>query len=64
MTETLVRMAAFLLKIPNQLTRIPAVRRYFDENGQKILDAKIRRVLAGHKAEYRGTAVDGQPTDQ
>lgn len=37
-------MAAFLLKIPNQLTRLRMVRSYYDRNGQKILDDAIGRV--------------------
>jgi hypothetical protein len=64
LAELLTRIAAFLLKIPNQLTRLKAVRRYFDKHGQTILDAAIEKGLAGVKTEYRGTPVNGQPTDQ
>ncbi|QLL08013.1 oxygenase MpaB family protein [Mycobacterium vicinigordonae] len=64
MAEILVRIVAFLLKIPNQLTRLKRVRDHFDENGQKTLDDAIERGLRGIKAEYRGTPVGGQPTDQ
>jgi hypothetical protein len=53
-----------LLKIPNQLTRLKVVRRYFDQNGQRILDRAIERGLHGVKAEFRGTPIDGRPTDQ
>ncbi|MEQ8799509.1 MAG: oxygenase MpaB family protein [Salinisphaeraceae bacterium] len=62
--EKLVRIVALLLKVPNQLTRLKMVRSYFDRNGQKLLDEAIEKGLAGTKAEYRGTPVAGQPTDQ
>ncbi|WP_312870845.1 oxygenase MpaB family protein [Gordonia asplenii] len=64
LAEVFVRLGAFLLKIPNQLTRLRVVRDYFDRNGQRILDDAIERGLRGVKAEYRGTPVDGRPTDQ
>lgn len=62
--DVFVRIAAFLLKFPNQLTRLTTVRRYFDKNGQKMMDTALERGLKGVKAEYRGTPVAGQPTDQ
>ncbi|MFJ8133285.1 oxygenase MpaB family protein [Streptomyces hydrogenans] len=64
LAEGLVRAGAALLKIPNQLTRLKVVRRYFDENGQRILDDALEKGLAGVKTEYRGTPVAGRPTDQ
>lgn len=62
--EVLVRVVAGLLKVPNQLTRLKVVRAYFDRNGQKMLDDAIEKGLAGVKAEFRGTPVDGRPTDR
>ncbi|CAM3700456.1 oxygenase MpaB family protein [Tsukamurella ocularis] len=62
--EAVVRTASVLLRIPNQLTRLRVVRDYFDKNGQKVLDQAVERGLRGVKPEYRGTPVDGRPTDQ
>ncbi|BDD82334.1 hypothetical protein TPB0596_20970 [Tsukamurella pulmonis] len=62
--EAVVRTVSVLLKIPNQLTRLKVVRDYFDRNGQQILDRAVERGLQGVKPEYRGTPVDGRPTDQ
>ncbi|WP_018177344.1 oxygenase MpaB family protein [Jongsikchunia kroppenstedtii] len=62
--EMVVRIASWLLKIPNQLTRLTIVRRYFDRNGQRMMDQAVERGLKGVKAEFRGSPVAGRPTDQ
>ncbi|WP_202740209.1 hypothetical protein [Acinetobacter sp. 'aerobic (ED)'] len=62
--DAFVKGMSFLLKIPNQITRLKVVRNYFDKNGQKILDSAIEKGLAGVKAEYRGTPVANKATDE
>lgn len=62
--DAFVKGMSFLLKIPNQITRLKVVRDYFDKNGQKILDSAIEKGLAGVKAEYRGTPVANKATDE
>lgn len=63
-TERALRAATVALRGVNQLTRLKSVRKYFDVHGQRILDSAVERGLQGHKAEYRGTAVAGRPTDR
>ncbi|MDQ1181809.1 oxygenase MpaB family protein [Rhodococcus sp. SORGH_AS_0301] len=61
--ERVLRAAARVMRGVNSVTRIPAVSRFVEARGQKLLDDAVARGLGGVAADFRGTAVAGRPTD-
>lgn len=62
-SQVLVSALAFTLRTAHQVIRIPLVRNLYDRYSMRILEGVVNKGLGGVKAEYRGTPVAGQPTD-
>ncbi|MDQ1203596.1 oxygenase MpaB family protein [Rhodococcus sp. SORGH_AS_0303] len=62
--EAVVRLGAGALRAVSSVTRLPGVRRIAEEGGFRLLESSLERGLDGVRADYRGTAVAGRPTDE
>ena len=62
--ETMVRLGAGALRGVGAVTRLPGIRGLAERGGHRLLVASLERGLDGVRADYRGAAVAGRPTDE